>query len=218
MLDTICDVLKAAYSRGWITTRDGNASLRRRSQPWMYITPTAARKQSLTSEQMLKLLFVDEPADPLAPWKDMPRADDEYQRRISGLRPSGEIPMHWLLQNTINTSNRVVLHLHPPYTIAAMRTGIYLPLLADEFPELNGYTRVGPNVPIVEPQSEGLGHEVYSAFNALEDGMLSSDIVGIIGHGVVAVDIDPWRAFEHCERLEHICQIVLVSGGSVKRD
>jgi L-fuculose-phosphate aldolase len=31
-------------------------------------------------------------------------------------------------------------------------------------------------------------------------------------HGVVAVDETPWRAFEHIERLEHICQIVLASG------
>ena len=31
-------------------------------------------------------------------------------------------------------------------------------------------------------------------------------------HGVVAVASDPWRAFEHIERLEHICQMVLASG------
>ena len=29
---------------------------------------------------------------------------------------------------------------------------------------------------------------------------------------VVAIDETPWRAFEHIERLEHICQIVLASG------
>lgn len=120
--------------------------------------------------------------------------------------------MHWLLQNTSNTSNRVVLHLHPTYTVAAMRRGIELPNLTGDFPELNGYTRVGPNVPVVAAMSEGLGRAVHAAFNASEDGTLSSDIVGIVGHGVVAVDIDPWRAFEHCERLEHICQIVLASG------
>jgi L-fuculose-phosphate aldolase len=31
-------------------------------------------------------------------------------------------------------------------------------------------------------------------------------------HGVVAVDTSPWRAYEHIERLEHICKIVLASG------
>ena len=36
--------------------------------------------------------------------------------------------------------------------------------------------------------------------------------VGIKGHGVVAIDETPWRSFEHIERLEHICKIVLASG------
>jgi ribulose-5-phosphate 4-epimerase/fuculose-1-phosphate aldolase len=43
-------------------------------------------------------------------------------------------------------------------------------------------------------------------------GNIAYDIVGIKGHGVVAIDTSPWRAFEHIERLEHICQIVLASG------
>ena len=212
MLDTICDVLKTAYDRGWITTRDGNASLRRRSQQWMYITPTGARKQSLNSEQMLKLMFVDSPADPMRPWLDMPRADDEYQRRTLGWKPSGELPFHWLLQNSSNTDNRVVLHLHPTYTVAAMRRGIALSNLVKDFPELSGLTRVGPTVPFIEARTEELGRAVHGAFSPDSSGQLSYDIIGIEGHGVVAVDIDPWRAFEHCERLEHISKIILASG------
>ena len=38
------------------------------------------------------------------------------------------------------------------------------------------------------------------------------DIVGQKAHGVCAVGRNPWDAFEHIERLEHICQIVLASG------
>lgn len=211
MLDTICDVLKTSYSRGWITTRDGNASLRRREQNWMYVTPTGARKQALTSEQMLKLVF---PKDDLSdrPWESMERADDEYQRRIIGLRPTGELPFHYLLQRNINTSNRVVVHLHCTYTVAAIRRGIDLQGLRRDFPELNGLTRVGPNVPFLDARTQDLGHAVHAAFGPRADGSLDYDIVGVVGHGVVAVDIDPWKAFEHCERLEHICQIVLASG------
>jgi ribulose-5-phosphate 4-epimerase/fuculose-1-phosphate aldolase len=212
MLDTICDVLKEAYNRRWITTRDGNASLRRRSQSWMYITPSGARKQTLTSEHMLKLIIQDNPPDTSRPWADMPRADDEYQRRTFGWKPSGELPMHWLLQHASNTANRVVVHLHPTYTVAAMRRGIKLGALVNDFPELSGFTRVGPNVPFIEPRSDELGAAVHSAFALSSDGTLSYDIIGIQGDGIVSVDIDPWKAFEHCERLEHICQIVLASG------
>jgi len=32
------------------------------------------------------------------------------------------------------------------------------------------------------------------------------------GHGVMAVGRNPWDAFEHIERLEHICEIALKSG------
>ena len=44
------------------------------------------------------------------------------------------------------------------------------------------------------------------------EGNIAYDIVGIKGHGVVAIDTTPWRAYEHIERLEHICKIVLASG------
>ena len=37
-------------------------------------------------------------------------------------------------------------------------------------------------------------------------------IVGLDRHGVVAVGKTPWEAFEHVERLEHICRIVLAAG------
>jgi L-fuculose-phosphate aldolase len=49
-----------------------------------------------------------------------------------------------------------------------------------------------------------------------DKGFIGYDIVGIKGHGVVAIDVTPWRAYEHIERLEHICKIVLASGKSSK--
>ena len=38
------------------------------------------------------------------------------------------------------------------------------------------------------------------------------DIVGQANHGVTAVGNHPWSAFEHIERLNHICEILLASG------
>ena len=35
------DVMREAYKRGWITTRDGNCSLRRSGTDILYITPSA---------------------------------------------------------------------------------------------------------------------------------------------------------------------------------
>jgi ribulose-5-phosphate 4-epimerase/fuculose-1-phosphate aldolase len=210
MLDTICDILKMAYERGWITTRDGNASYKRQNDDFLYITPSGSRKQLLNSENILKLRFMDITSD--EPWKYMEKVDDEYQRRNSGLNPSGEIIMHSLLQKIV-PENRVVLHLHPTYTIAAMYLGINLQELYKDFVELSRYTKVGPTVDVLPPISQVLGENVVKNFNLdKETGKVDYDIIGLDRHGIVAIGKDALTAFEHVERLEHICKIVLVSG------
>ncbi len=212
MLDTMAEVMRTAYDRGWITTKDGNVSLRRKVQNCLYITPTGVRKQHLTSESMIKLYFSDDPMAPDA-WNRMTRADDEYQRRIIGLRPSGELPFHYWLQVNTPTSNRVVLHLHPTHIVAAMYAGLDLQEVVRDFPELENHTRVGPTVGKVQAQSEDLGKAVAEAFDIQADGSINSHIIGLHMHGVVAVDVDPWQAYGHIERLNHVCEIVLAAGG-----
>jgi L-fuculose-phosphate aldolase len=107
---------------------------------------------------------------------------------------------------------RVVVHLHPTYCIAAMHRGIDLSTISNAFPELNRYTKVAPNVGDVPPISQELADRCHENLKLDKGGNIAYDIVGIKGHGVVAIDTSPWRAFEHIERLEHICQIVLASG------
>lgn len=216
MLDTMCDVMKAAYDRGWITTKDGNVSLRRGGSQYLYITPTGVRKQNLTSESIIKLQFPTDTNQPHA-WKNMIRVDDEYQRRIIGLQPSGELPFHYWLQANVSSSNRVVLHLHPTHIIAAMYAGMNLQEIVHDFPELEHHTRVGPTVGAVEAKSVDLGEAVAQAFDVQSDGGLNSHIIGLHMHGVVAVDVDPWQAYGHIERLNHVCEIVLAAGGIRKK-
>jgi L-fuculose-phosphate aldolase len=93
-----------------------------------------------------------------------------------------------------------------------MHRGVELADLAKSFPELSRYTKVGKNVGDVPPISQELADRCFESFELDRLGNISADIVGIKGHGVVAVDTTPWRAFEHIERLEHICKIVLASG------
>lgn len=199
MLETICDIFKEAYRRNWITARDGNASLRWRDRDHMYITPSGIRKQTLQPEMFVKW--------DLYGHKALPYADVS-----SSLRPSGELPLHWGLQKQIDSDVRVVLHMHPTYTVAAMYRGINLSEFVKEFPELGRYTKVGPVVPDVPPISQALADATIPALNVLSDGGVYNHIVGIDRHGVVSVDTSPWRAFEHIERLEHISRIVLASG------
>ncbi len=199
MLDTVCDILKESYRREWITTRDGNISIRMYGQPWFHVTPSGVRKNLLNSDLLIKMSLPD---------LERKWDSEEEQKFARGLSPTGELSMHHLLQKD-HAETRVVLHLHPTYTISAMHKGISLISLAQEFPELKRYTKVGPTVEAVEPVSEDLARAVFKNFEVKENGFINYDILGLDRHGVVSIDSDPWSAFEHVERLEHICKIFL---------
>jgi L-fuculose-phosphate aldolase len=218
MLETICETMVEAYRRNWITSRDGNVSIRHHDRDHFYITPSGVRKQTMQPDQFKKIIIKpplswNEPKTGLIAerwgWKE-----DNYTDISSALKPSGEIPLHFGLQKQMGQHNgevRVVMHFHPTYCVAAMHRGIELSSLANDFPELSRYTKVAPNVGDVPPISQELADQCFEKLKLDEHGNTAFDIVGIKGHGVVAIDTSPWRAFEHIERLEHICQIVLAS-------
>jgi L-fuculose-phosphate aldolase len=205
MLETICDVMLDAYKRNWITSRDGNVSIRHHDRDHFYITPSGVRKQTLQPDQFKKIRIVGSML-----WEEQPYTDIS-----ANLEPSGELPLHLGLQRKMGQHRdevRVVVHLHPTYCIAAMHAGIDLSTVSAAFPELNRYTRVAPNVGDVAPISQELADQCHTMLQLDDEGNIAYDIVGIKGHGVVAIDTSPWRAYEHIERLEHICRIVLASG------
>ena len=204
MLETICDTLVEAYRRNWITSRDGNVSIRHHDRDHFYITPSGVRKQTMQPDQFKKISIHG------LHWQEEPYSDISAK-----LKPSGEIPLHFGLQKNMGQHSndvRVVVHLHPTYCVAAMHAGIDLSTVVNDFPELSRYTRVAKNVGDVPPISQELADRCHENLWLQKDGTIGFDIVGIKGHGVVAIDTSPWRAFEHIERLEHICQIVLASG------
>jgi L-fuculose-phosphate aldolase len=215
LLETICDILVEAYKRNWITSRDGNISIRHHDRDHFYVTPSGVRKQTLQPDQFKKIKISRTinsgagTAEMLYGWEEMPYSDISI-----GLKPTGEMPLHFGLQREIHEDEvRVVTHIHPTYIIAAMHAGIELSELTNHFPELSRYTRVAPNVGDVPPISQELGDKCHENLGLnYQTGKIIYDIVGIKGHGVVAIDSTPWRSFEHIERLEHICKIVLASG------
>ena len=104
-----------------------------------------------------------------------------------------------------------MVHIHPTNIIAAMHAGWDLHEMVKPFPEVFRYTRVGHNVPMVPPLSQELA-EFTKVHLGIESNVQRYDIVGQVSHGVTAVGANPWDAFEHIERVEHIAQIVLASG------
>ena len=194
MLTAMGNVMRQAYEKGWITTRDGNISLCRKGKKTMYITPSGWRKTILHPEHMIKVTIT--PAGCRSP-KDS--------------APSGELGMHLLLQRYYKET-RAVVHLHPTNIISAIYAGWDLQSLAAEFPEVSRYTRVGPTVPVLPVISPELAAATFTAMKSPDSNILIYDIVGQANHGVCSVGANPWDAYEHIERLEHICEIVLRAG------
>jgi L-fuculose-phosphate aldolase len=208
MLETICQTLVEAYRRNWITSRDGNVSIRHHDRDHCYITPSGVRKQTLQPDQFKKIGLIDTGSETIC--KILP-----YTAISSELQPSGELPLHFGLQKMMGQHSsdiRIVMHFHPTCCVAAMHAGIDLGTIVNDFPELSRYTKVAKNVPDVPPISQELADRCHENLELTTDGTISYDIVGIKGHGVVSIDTSPWRAFEHIERLEHVCKIVLASG------
>ena len=216
MLETICETMVAAYKRNWITSRDGNVSIRHHDRDHFYITPSGIRKQTMQPELFKKIKINKSlnsglgTLDYFYAWEEL-----DYTDISKNLKPSGEIPLHFGLQKEMGQHKddvRVVMHFHPTYCVAAMHAGIELDKLVQDFPELGRYTKVAPNVPDVAPISQELADETIGRLDVDKEGNIAHDIIGIKGHGVVAIDTSPWRTYEHIERLEHICKIVLASG------
>ncbi len=118
MLETICDIMVDAYKRNWITSRDGNVSIRHHDRDHFYITPSGVRKQTLQPDQFKKIGFGQ--GDCISSLAvELPYTDIS-----KNLKPSGEIPLHFGLQKELGQHNddvRVVVHVHPTYCVAAMQ-------------------------------------------------------------------------------------------------
>lgn len=198
MINELCMVMQKCYENGWLTTRDGNASFHRKGSNLLHITPSGVRKNVLRVEDIIAMKITDGELE-------IP----------NGSKPSGELHMHWKLQKN-SDKTLSVLHVHPTNTIAAMYAGWDLQQLAKQFPELGRYTKVGQTVPVLPVTSKELGDMTYFRFTD-GTGNILYDIVGQDRHGVCTISRDPWSAYEHVERLEHICQIVLRSGVSPQK-
>lgn len=195
MLTAMGDVLREAHRRGWITTRDGNISIRDGDK--FYITPSSSNKLNIYPEHIIKIPIKRSLIDVLD-------IDPNFKEK-----PSIEMEMHWNLQR-LHEGTKAVVHLHPTYIIAAIHAGLDLYEITKEFPELKRYTRIGPTIAYREPGSQELATDVSKSLT--RKGHIVYDVAGMDKHGAVAIGNSPWDAFEHIERLEHICQIVLASG------
>lgn len=192
VVEQACAVMRRAYELGWISTRDGNVSVAMTDRRGFLVSASGVIKHALVPAQFVFVPVGQTPAPDAWP------------------RPSGELELHRRLQALFGSRNLTVLHLHPTHIVAALYAGHRLAELSADFPEVTRYTRVGPDVPALPATSEELAEACEAAFQPALGP--APHIVGLDRHGVVAVGKTPWEAFEHVERLEHICRIALTAG------
>ena len=194
MLKEMGDVMREAYSRNWITIRDGNCAYKDTSRKCIFMTPSGVRKNVIFPENLIRGSY------------------DEQTIKFhndKNTSPTGEWEMHYRILESAD-QDFTTLHLHPPHIVAAMHAGWELMDLVSPFPEVYRYTKVGKNVDSHPALSRELAFDTFE--NISKEGKIHFDLVGQKSHGVCAIGKDPWLAFEHVERVEHICKIVLLSG------
>lgn len=196
MLKDFGDVLRECYRRGWITTRDGNISLRYKDGDVLYITPSGVKKTEIYEKDIIQL-------DICKDGKSFYNTNKE--------KPSGELELHWDLQKQFKEESRAVLHTHATHIVAAMEAGYELDQISKMFPEVSRYTKVGPNVPYIQPLTKKLAKVAVKSLCPDEHGTLYFNLVGLEKHGVISVGTTIWEAFEHLERVNHVCEILLLS-------
>ena len=197
MITAIGDVLRRCYERGWITSRDGNCSLRRARSVYLYVTPSGWRKTIVHPEHMIKIKFVD------------------GQMQVPpGTNPSGELHMHYLLTRGMNRT-RAVVHVHPPMWWQPSIEDSTSKKFAKIFRKSTATLELGPPFRPSLRLAQNLARRRRRPWESQKPNPAGDfDIVGQANHGVCSMAPDPWSAYEHIERLDHICQIVLASGVS----
>ena len=187
-------IMEISYNRGWISSRDGNASVVKNNT--FYITPSGVTKYNIDVKDIVTSEI------------DITELGERIINISSGSTPSGELALHLNMYKSKNVM--AVLHLHPTNTISAMEAGFDLRYISSILQELSRFTKVGPNVSKLPVTSQILAEETLKAMS--DESGIVFDIVGQAGHGVTAVGIDLNECFQHIERLEHACEIVLKSG------
>ena len=103
MITAMGDVMREAYKRNWITTRDGNVAVRIKDSNVIHLTPSAVRKTLVCPEMIVRMKLGDELvfSSPM------------------NLSATGEWDMHYrILKDARQTLSSV--HLHPPNIVAAI--------------------------------------------------------------------------------------------------
>lgn len=189
--ETICEIGRRMYARGFVAANDGNISVKC-SEGAIWTTPTGVSKGYMTPEMLVKL--------------------DMEGNVLEGYSvPSSEIKMHLRVYRE-NPEVGAVVHAHPPVAtaFAIARKELQKPILPEAVVLLG---RV-PVAPYGTPGSSEIP-------DAIEPFCKDYNAVLLANHGALTWGRDGIEAYFRMESLEHYATILLNTekvGGAVQLD
>jgi L-fuculose-phosphate aldolase len=180
--DTIVEIGRRLYDRGYIAAGDGNISARIPGSPLFVATPTGVCKGYMKPEMLAVV--------------------DETGRKIQGpLDPSSELAMHMLIYQLRPDVNAVV-HAHPPCGtgFAATGTALMTPLISEVVVTLGC-------IPLAEYGTPS----TLELAEAIRPYIPHYDALLLANHGALTCGPDLEKAYFKMETLEHFARVSLVA-------
>lgn len=176
--NSICEIGKLCYARGYIVAADGNIS-GRLADGTIIVTPTGAMKGFLSPENLAKVDMQGKPVD-------------------NGPRASSEIGIH-LVSYQERPEMKAVLHCHPPHAVAMTIAGIDLqtPIIPEIIVTIGGI----PTAPYGTPGTPELPESIRKIVKC-------SDTLVMQNHGSVTLGTNLLDAYKKLDMLEHTAKIL----------
>jgi L-fuculose-phosphate aldolase len=178
---TICEVGRRLYRRGFAAANDGNITVRLGENRFL-CTPTGVSKGFMKPEELAII--------------------DGEGKQISGpLKRSSEALLHLTIYKERPDVNGV-LHCHPPHTCAFAVAQEPIPKCV--LPEVEVFLG---EVPIARYETPGTQQFADTVVPFLHD----SNIIVLANHGTVAFAADVMKAYFNTEILDAYCRILLLA-------
>ncbi len=187
LLKELVKCAKACYDRGWSHGTAGNFSLRG-SNGIVWQSPSGLNKGELNPESFIPIEL--ETTNVIWPMK---------------VRPSAEMPVHLGIYRAVPEAMAVV-HTHPPFAVAASRSGKDIIFEGDEMQKHLGchsHKEVCQVPVIVNPTPEEMPELTSTVGQYVRKGV---PMVILATHGVYAWGRTPMEALSYIEAVEFLCK------------
>jgi L-fuculose-phosphate aldolase len=179
--ETLCEIGRRVYQRGFVAANDGNFSCRLEKGIFL-ATPTMVSKGFMKPE-------------------DLVRVDCEGHPLEEGKRVTSELKMHLTIYHKRPDVGAVV-HTHPPHATAFAVAGKPVPKCV--LPEVEVLLGEVPTAPYVLSGGQELA-------DALLPFLADYQVVLLQNHGAVTMGSDPLTAYYRMEVLDQYCRILILT-------